>query len=227
MAVSRLRPVQDRHRTEQLAHRRPDARGAPVRAAPGSTTACSPRTARVRSQLYGSLGATGKGHGSDKAVLLGLAGHEPDTVDVDAIAALLGDDPRQQAACRCSAGHAVAFDESERPALPPPRDPAVPRQRHALHRLRRRRRGARRAASTTRSAAASCVSDEVGRRRPPAARPSRPTRPCCRCPSTAATSCWQLTRASGCSIAEVMRRNERHWRSDAEIDAGLLNDLGA
>jgi L-serine dehydratase len=48
-----------------------------------------PRTARVQAQLYGSLGATGKGHGSDKAVLLGLAGHEPDTVDVDAVPALL------------------------------------------------------------------------------------------------------------------------------------------
>jgi L-serine dehydratase len=48
-----------------------------------------PRTLRVTAQLYGSLGATGKGHGSDKAVLPGLAGHEPDTVDVDAIAALL------------------------------------------------------------------------------------------------------------------------------------------
>ncbi|HSQ72050.1 MAG TPA: serine dehydratase beta chain, partial [Rubrivivax sp.] len=47
------------------------------------------RTARVQSQLYGSLGATGKGHGSDKAVLLGLAGHEPDSVDVDAVPALL------------------------------------------------------------------------------------------------------------------------------------------
>ena len=32
------------------------------------------RTARVQVHLYGSLGATGKGHGSDKAVLLGLAG---------------------------------------------------------------------------------------------------------------------------------------------------------
>ena len=38
-------------------------------------------TARVWVQLYGSLGATGKGHGSNKAVLLGLGGHEPDTVD--------------------------------------------------------------------------------------------------------------------------------------------------
>jgi hypothetical protein len=46
-------------------------------------------TRRVTADLYGSLGATGKGHGSDKAVLLGLAGHEPDTVDVDAIPSLL------------------------------------------------------------------------------------------------------------------------------------------
>jgi L-serine dehydratase len=31
-----------------------------------------------------------------------------------------------------------------------------------------------------------------------------------------------LTQAHGCSIAEVMRRNEGHWRPDAETDAGLL-----
>lgn len=44
-----------------------------------------PRTSRVKSELYGSLGATGKGHGSDKAVLLGLSGEEPDTTDVEQI----------------------------------------------------------------------------------------------------------------------------------------------
>ena len=41
------------------------------------------RVARVAVTLYGSLGATGKGHGSDKAILLGLSGHEPDSVDVE------------------------------------------------------------------------------------------------------------------------------------------------
>ena len=51
-------------------------------------------------ELYGSLGATGKGHGSDKAVLLGLAGHEPDTVDVDAVPALLAQ-IAQQRRLRC------------------------------------------------------------------------------------------------------------------------------
>ena len=40
-------------------------------------------TASIRAELYGSLGATGKGHGTDKAILLGLSGHEPDTVDVE------------------------------------------------------------------------------------------------------------------------------------------------
>jgi len=43
------------------------------------------QTARVKVELFGSLGATGKGHDIDKAMLLGLAGHEPDTVDVDAV----------------------------------------------------------------------------------------------------------------------------------------------
>ncbi|MEC7523480.1 MAG: L-serine ammonia-lyase [Myxococcota bacterium] len=45
------------------------------------------RTERVKAELYGSLGATGKGHGSDRAVLLGLEGEAPESVDVDQIPA--------------------------------------------------------------------------------------------------------------------------------------------
>ncbi|PZS31819.1 MAG: L-serine ammonia-lyase [Pseudonocardiales bacterium] len=37
--------------------------------------------ARVRAELFGSLGATGRGHGSDRAVILGLEGERPETVD--------------------------------------------------------------------------------------------------------------------------------------------------
>jgi L-serine dehydratase len=48
-----------------------------------------PQVRTVRVCLYGSLGLTGKGHGSDKAVLLGLEGELPATVDVDAIPARL------------------------------------------------------------------------------------------------------------------------------------------
>ncbi|WP_283137338.1 L-serine ammonia-lyase [Rhizohabitans arisaemae] len=44
------------------------------------------RTTGVQTILYGSLGLTGKGHGSDKAVLLGLSGDKPETVEVDRVA---------------------------------------------------------------------------------------------------------------------------------------------
>ena len=43
------------------------------------------RVAGVSVELFGSLGATGKGHGSDKAVMLGLLGETPETVDVGSI----------------------------------------------------------------------------------------------------------------------------------------------
>src|ERR1700758_3019811 len=38
------------------------------------------RVTRVRAELFGSLGATGHGHGSDRAVILGLEGEDPETV---------------------------------------------------------------------------------------------------------------------------------------------------
>lgn len=48
-----------------------------------------PQVRSVRVELYGSLGATGKGHGTDKGVMLGLMGQAPDTVDAAAIPQLL------------------------------------------------------------------------------------------------------------------------------------------
>jgi L-serine dehydratase len=45
-----------------------------------------PRVARVRTELYGSLALTGLGHATDRAMLLGLSGHEPATIDPAAIA---------------------------------------------------------------------------------------------------------------------------------------------
>ena len=46
---------------------------------------CLEKTARVKIDLYGSLALTGIGHGTDKALLLGLEGDLPDTVDPDTI----------------------------------------------------------------------------------------------------------------------------------------------
>ena len=43
----------------------------------------APRVTRLKATLYGSLAWTGRGHATDKAVMLGLAGHAPDAIDPD------------------------------------------------------------------------------------------------------------------------------------------------
>ena len=67
-----------------------------------------PQVATVRVALYGSLGLTGPGHGSDKAVLLGLEGEEPATVDVDAIPARL-EAIKQRGTVRLLGEHEIPF----------------------------------------------------------------------------------------------------------------------
>ena len=45
------------------------------------------KASRLQVELFGSLGATGKGHGTDKALLLGLQGEVPEQVNTDSIPA--------------------------------------------------------------------------------------------------------------------------------------------
>ena len=47
--------------------------------------------AQYHATLFGSLAWTGKGHGTDSAILLGLSGYEPESIDPDAIDGLLAD----------------------------------------------------------------------------------------------------------------------------------------
>src|SRR5687768_8998821 len=68
------------------------------------------KTVRVVAHLYGSLALTGKGHGTDKALLLGLEGETPERVDVDTIAARL-QTIREQKKLNLGGTHAIVFDE--------------------------------------------------------------------------------------------------------------------
>src|SRR5207253_2008041 len=70
------------------------------------------RTVAIKAELFGSLGATGKGHGSDKAVMLGLEGEAPDTVDPDGIGARLAR-IREEKTLNVLNMHRIAFVESE------------------------------------------------------------------------------------------------------------------
>ncbi len=177
------------------------------------------RTSRVRAWLYGSLGATGKGHGSDKAVLLGLAGHEPDRVDVDAIPSLLAA-MRSARRLPLLGRHAVDFNEKD--DLKFLRRETLPFHANGMRLAAYAEDGATLAERTYYSVGGGfVVSDEVAadgsRQRAIAPDPTVLLHPF----RTGAELLTQ-TRAQRCSIAELMRRNERHWRSDEQIDSGLL-----
>ena len=68
------------------------------------------RVARVRADLYGSLALTGRGHGTDKAVLMGLEGLYPDRIDPDAIEPAL-ERIRGSGRLQLLGRHAIGFDE--------------------------------------------------------------------------------------------------------------------
>ncbi|QAZ38126.1 L-serine ammonia-lyase [Methylibium sp. Pch-M] len=177
------------------------------------------RTARVVSELYGSLGATGKGHGSDKAVLLGLIGEDPDSVDVDAIPARLAA-LREHRRLALLGRHGIDFDEAR--DLLFRRRQSLPFHPNGLRFTAYDADGGELADRCYYSVGGGFVlGDEA------AADGSRqqkivPDVTVLPHPYRSGDELLRLTRELGCSIAEVMRRNERHWRSDAEIDAGLL-----
>ena len=66
----------------------------------------------VRIEFFGSLGATGKGHGSDKAVMLGLLGETPEAVDADRVPALVAE-LRERRELPLLGTQTIAFDERE------------------------------------------------------------------------------------------------------------------
>ena len=68
------------------------------------------KTAHVTVQLFGSLALTGKGHGTDKAVLLGLSGETPREVDPDKVDGLLAA-IRETGRIRLLGRHEIGFDE--------------------------------------------------------------------------------------------------------------------
>ena len=180
------------------------------------------QVARVQVVLYGSLGATGKGHGSDKAVLLGLAGHEPDTVDVEAIPALL--DGIRAGDLNLVGQHRIAFDEAK--DLVFKRRETLPFHTNGMRCFAFDAEGGELANRIYYSVGGGfIVSDEVaadGSKQKVIA-PDVTVLPY---PFKTGDELLAQTKKYGLSIAEVMRRNEGHWRPDAETRTGLLKIWG-
>jgi L-serine dehydratase len=177
------------------------------------------QTTTLRCSLYGSLGATGKGHASDVAVMLGLLGCEPDTVEVDSIPALLAD-VRSQHRLNLLGQHNITFNEKS--DLLFLRSETLPFHANGMRFVAFNATGGEIANRIYYSVGGGFIlSDEVaadGTRHKVIA-PDTTMLPLA---FTSGDQLLALARTEGLSIAQIMRRNEKHWRSNAEIDTGLL-----
>ncbi len=172
-------------------------------------------TVAVRSDLYGSLGATGRGHGTDRAVLLGLEGREPDTVEVDAI------DRRVQAIreghrLHLLGHHHIAFAEQEHLVFH--RRERLPYHPNGIHFTALDSQGHPLVERTYYSVGGGFVVDED------AAAQDRlqDTSVLVPYPFKTAAELLRISRETGWPISQVVLENERAWRSEAEIRADVL-----
>ncbi|MBB1598482.1 L-serine ammonia-lyase [Variovorax sp. UMC13] len=174
---------------------------------------------RVVSEMFGSLGATGKGHGTDVAVLLGLAGHEPDSVDVDAVPALLAD-IRARRSLPLAGVHAIALDEKADLLLYGLK--ALPFHPNGMRFTAVDGAGQPLLEKTYYSVGGGFVVSETVAGDGSRQKAIAPDTEILEWPFHSGADLLRLTAQHACSIGDVMRRNERHWRSDAETEAGLL-----
>ncbi|MEU8218132.1 L-serine ammonia-lyase [Micromonospora taraxaci] len=171
--------------------------------------------ARVQAELFGSLGATGHGHGSGPAVLLGLAGESPETVDTDAVG------PRVE---RIRAGRRISILGAHEIDFDPDRDLTLHRRRslpyhpNGMTFVAYDGAGAVLRSRTYYSVGGGFVVDEAAA----GADRIKPDSTQVRYPFLTGAQLLDVTSRTGLSISEVMLANERSWRSEADIRAGLL-----
>jgi L-serine dehydratase len=176
-------------------------------------------TARVTIMLYGSLGATGKGHGSDKAILLGLSGYEPESVEVDAIAGIV-EKIRTSHELELLRQKPIPFDE--RTDLTFNHRDTLPLHSNGMRFVACADGGREIASGTYYSVGGGFVVADTPAAGGGTARTIVPDLTVLPFPFRNGDELLALCEREQTSIAEIMRRNERRWRSDAEIDAGLL-----
>ena len=169
---------------------------------------------RIRAEVFGSLALTGRGHGTDKAVLMGLEGHLPNLIDPDVIPEALVR-IRGEKQLLLSGRHAIAFDEkrdlvmNKRQKLPyhtnGMRFTAFDAQNEVIATRDYYSVGGGFVVNQDDAASDRIVADET-----PLPYPFH-----------SGDELLARSRESGLSIARLMFENEKSWRSEEEVKAGL------
>jgi L-serine dehydratase len=172
------------------------------------------RTARVQAELYGSLALTGKGHATDRAVLLGLAGERPHKMDPDA-ADLIVHAIRSTGRLKLAGTHEIPFDE--------PGDLRFLQRERLPHHSNGMRftafdeAGATLETKVAYSTGGGAVVDEaaIARNAPPEGAWDIPYN------FHSGDELLEISEREGLTIAEIARENERAGLSDEEVDRRL------
>lgn len=171
--------------------------------------------AAVEVRLYGSLALTGQGHGTDRAVLLGLEGVQPELVDPDEVAPRVAK-IRQSRRLWLGARREIAFDEDRQ--LLYLRKETLPQHPNGMRFAAFDVSGRELLAYTCFSIGGGFVVDEADASRDRLSRDETELP----YPYRSGDDLLRMSADSGLTVSEMTRANERAWRGDDEIREGLL-----
>lgn len=169
---------------------------------------------RVQARLYGSLAYTGKGHGSDRAVLLGLLGHEPATLDVA---------HAEEQLKRLAEGKTLHLDALPPISFDPLTDlvfdygPPLPGHPNGMMFLALNENGAPLVTETYYSIGGGFVVNPAD---PHVLQQDACDADACPFPFATASAMLKMAKASGLAVSEMKRRNEEVSRTPAEVREG-------
>jgi len=174
------------------------------------------KTTAVRCELYGSLGATGHGHGSVKAVVLGLEGEQPQLVDPVAA------DPRvtavrDEGVLRLAGRHEITFSIEDDVVLHRRKRLDFHTNGMVFHAFDEAGNQLERREFYSVGGGFVLDEDETGTQvlvTDPTPVPY---------PFVSGAQLLRLTSETGSSVSDLMLANEKVWRSEAEIRVGLLH----
>ena len=171
------------------------------------------RVCRVEVQLFGSLSATGIGHGTDRAVIMGLMGERPDRIDPDIIGPCI-EELQEAEALRLDGRHSVPFVWGRDMQL---LEESLPHHPNAMRLIAHGHAGEL-YQNTYYSVGGGFVLDEAQIAAGDALESGADQLPY---NFQTAEELLRMCRESGLRISELMLENEKVWRSEAEVRAEL------
>jgi L-serine dehydratase len=171
---------------------------------------------RLQAELFGSLGATGHGHGSDKAVILGLQGNRPETVDTDTADAQVA---HAAAAGQLvlAGGHRIEFSRRDDVTLH--RRRSLPAHPNGMIFRALGPNGSMLKESTYYSVGGGFVVDEHALGVDRIVEDETPVR----YPFTTGAQLLEICRREALRVSDVMLANELSWRTEKQLRAELLH----